>query len=434
MSTHLDVYLDGTLAGRLTQTSGGALTFTYNADYLARPEPTPLSLSMPLAAPRHGNRAVTAWLDGLLPDNPAVRQEWGRRFGVSARNPFALLRVVGRDAAGAVQVLPPDLAPSDAARRSGRVQQLGDDELTRMLEALTLGDRGWEVGAGSGRWSLAGAQHKIALHRLPDGAWAVPLDATPTTHILKPTRAGTRFDDLHINEYVCLAAAARLGLRVADVDLALHGEARVLISTRYDRGQTRSGAWVRLHQEDVLQAMSYRPEQKYQQDGGPSVKEIARFFALIPRRDRAALQSAFFDLLAFNVLVGGTDAHAKNYSVLLRGSRVALAPLYDLASYAPYLRPGELLTSSMKIGTSWHVRDMTADDWGHVGAALGLSHEQAVARVEQFRADLPAALQDAAASAPPAFTSEALRIADAIAGQPHLRPRPLARAPRRRRH
>ncbi len=191
---------------------------------------------------------------------------------------------------------------------------------------------------------------------------------------------------------------------------------------------------MRLHQEDVLQAMSYRPEQKYQQDGGPSVKEIARFFALIPRRDRAALQSAFFDLLAFNVLVGGTDAHAKNYSVLLRGSRVALAPLYDSASYAPYLRPGELLTSSMKIGTSWHVRDMTADDWGHVGAALGLSHEQAVARVEQFRADLPAALQDAAAAAPPAFTSEALRIADAIAGQPHLRPRPLARAPRRRRH
>jgi len=65
------------------------------------------------------------------------------------------------------------------------------------------------------------------------------------------------------------------------------------------------------------------------------------------------VRSAFFDALAYNVLVGGTDAHAKNYSVRLRGPRVALAPLYDVASYAPYLKQGESLRSSMKVGKNW---------------------------------------------------------------------------------
>ncbi|WP_295696554.1 HipA N-terminal domain-containing protein [Lapillicoccus sp.] len=87
--TLLDVSLDGVRAGQLEQRPGGTLSFTYDADYASRPSPTPLSLSMPLSARRHGNRVVSAWLEGLLPDNLAVREEWGRRFQVSARNPFA---------------------------------------------------------------------------------------------------------------------------------------------------------------------------------------------------------------------------------------------------------------------------------------------------------------------------------------------------------
>lgn len=79
--------------------------------------------------------------------------------------------------------------------------------------------------------------------------------------------------------------------------------------------------------------------------------------------DRDPVRTAFLDAFAFNVLVGGTDAHAKNYSLLLRGPRVALAPLYDAASYAPYLQPGEAVHSSMKVGHSWQVRDVTVEDW-----------------------------------------------------------------------
>ncbi len=265
--TLLDVSLDGVRAGQLEQRPGGTLSFTYDADYASRPSPTPLSLSMPLSARRHGSRVVSAWLEGLLPDNLAVREEWGRRFQVSARNPFALLRQVGRDAAGAVQVLPVDVDPPDAAERSGDVRRLSEGEVCDMLLALTAGDQGWQVGTGSGRWSLAGAQNKVALHRLDDGVWGVPNDSTPTTHVLKPTSVGTRFADLHVNEFVCGRAAGLLGLRVAHVDLVDFGGAKTLVSTRYDRPRDPAGAWLRLHQEDLLQTMSYPSSKKYRADG-----------------------------------------------------------------------------------------------------------------------------------------------------------------------
>lgn len=426
----LNVFLDGVLAGRLEQAGGGALSFTYDPDYTSRHSPTPLSLSMPLSAPRHGNRAVSAWLDGLLPDNASVREEWGRRFQVSARNPFSLLRHVGRDAAGAVQVLPVDVDPQDAAQRTGDLRRLSADELCAMLHELTVRDAGWEVGAGSGRWSLAGAQNKVALHLQDDGSWAVPNDSTPTTHILKPTPAGTRFGDLHVNEFVCLRAASLLGLRVAQVDLVDFAGARTLVSTRYDRRQTSDGQWLRLHQEDLMQAMSYPSSKKYQTDGGPGVKNVAALLDTLSLEDRASVRAAFFDAFAFNVLLGGSDAHAKNYSLLLRGPRVAMAPLYDAASYAPYLKTGEAVRSSMKVGRTWQVREVTIEDWISVAAALELHTEVALGRVEHLRSSLPEAVEDAADQAPEPFQKDARRVAAAIARQRHLHTPPQRKAHR----
>lgn len=143
----------------------------------------------------------------------------------------------------------------------------------------------------------------------------VPNDS-PTTHILKPTRADTRFSDLHANEFVCIRAAPLLGLRVAHVDLADFGGARTLVSTRYDRDRDRDGPRLRLHQEDLLQAMSYPPSKKYRR--GPSVKNVAALLGTLWLADREPVRTAFFAAFAFTVLVGGTDAHAKNCSLLLR--------------------------------------------------------------------------------------------------------------------
>ncbi len=73
----------------------GRLALTYDEDYLDSADPTPLSLSMPLVQPHHGDGPVRAFLWGLLPDNERVLERWARIYQVSAGNAFALLRHVG---------------------------------------------------------------------------------------------------------------------------------------------------------------------------------------------------------------------------------------------------------------------------------------------------------------------------------------------------
>ncbi|MEO5663739.1 MAG: HipA N-terminal domain-containing protein, partial [Nocardioides sp.] len=181
------MYLDGALIGRIEQTPQGALAFAYDEEYREDPQSTPLSLSMPLAGERHSNKQVRAYLDGLLPDSQAARERWARQYGVSPNNPFGLLANVGRDAAGAVQILPPDVDATDALERVGDIEWLSDEEFATTLHEVADHDEDWDPGRFGGRWSLAGAQPKIALFRDPDtGRFGIPLDSTPTNCIIKP--------------------------------------------------------------------------------------------------------------------------------------------------------------------------------------------------------------------------------------------------------
>lgn len=103
---------------------------------------------------------------------------------------------------------------------------------------------------------------------------------------------------------------------------------------RYDRIRQRD-RWVRIHQEDLCQALGIHPARKYENEGGPNaakIVELLRSQSSAPEEDI----SSFVDSLIFNWLIAGTDAHAKNFSLLL-GSQgaVRLAPFYDLASVLP---------------------------------------------------------------------------------------------------
>lgn len=68
--------------------------------------PGQLSLSMPRRAAPWKGIAVEAYIDGILPDDPAVRQRIAHLHDVNARNPFSLLTAVGLDCGGGVQFIP----------------------------------------------------------------------------------------------------------------------------------------------------------------------------------------------------------------------------------------------------------------------------------------------------------------------------------------
>ncbi len=216
------------------------------------------------------------------------------------------------------------------------------------------------------------------------------------------------FDNHHINEALCMLAAQTLGLPAAATELIDHDGIQAVISTRYDRYVDDAGVWRRLHQEDMCQALSFHPSQKYQSDGGPGVGEIADLFLRLDDEDRLYSVEFFFAYLAFNAMIGGTDAHAKNYAMLLNGRQAILAPLYDVASDACYPQH-ERLRAPMKLGNANKFLDVTAKDWESVGKRLGMSPSWATETVELLREGLPAAFEAAVRKLP--------KSAQEVAGQ-----------------
>lgn len=394
MSDSLVVVLEDTVAGTLTRLAGGRLRFDYDSSYQERPLPTPLSLSMPVPVGSHADRVVTPWLWGLLPDNAAVLRRWAREFQASPSSPFSLLATpIGEDCAGAVRFVSPDDL-EDALRRPGEVTWLEDEDIARRLRELREDSTAWLGESFTGQFSLAGAQAKTAL-LLEDGRWGVPSGAVPTTHILKPGVEG--FDDHDLNEHLCLDAARRAGLAAARTTIERFAGETAVVVTRYDRRSAGEGRIVRVHQEDLCQALAVPPERKYQSDGGPTPGRIARLLRdSMPPRVAEESVRRFADALIWNWLIAGTDAHAKNYSLLLSGDQVRLAPLYDVASALPYGAHERRLRLAMKVGGSYDVY-ARRNPWPSTADELGVDAGVLTKRAAELARTAPESFAGAAA-------------------------------------
>lgn len=170
MAESLIVYMDGVRCGAIVQTSAGDLRFHYDEQYRAASGATPLSLSMPLVLAEHRKRVVLPFLDGLITDSAAAREAIARRYGVSPANPFAILRHVGADVAGALQILPEDVVSTGAEGARNRFRLLSNGEVAEQLSDVVEEYRDGRVPPGlTGRFSLVGAQPKTALLRTPEG-------------------------------------------------------------------------------------------------------------------------------------------------------------------------------------------------------------------------------------------------------------------------
>jgi serine/threonine-protein kinase HipA len=383
--------------GVITQGAAGRYSLTYDDHWRSAAGATPLSLSMPLARRIHTDAVVRPFLWGLLPDNERVLDRWARTYGVSPGNPFALLQHVGEDCAGAAQLVAPERTDADLAGEGG-ITWLDDDQLAERLRTLRADPTSWHV-HDSGQFSLAGAQAKTALLLDRDtGRWGEPRGATPTTHILKPAVAG--LDDHDLNEHLCLAAAGRAGLAVARSSVVRFGDERVIAVERYDR-RYRDAAHpvVRIHQEDVCQALGIMPTTKYQNEGGPSPEQIIDLLRREIRPSRTAEDHVwrFIEALALNWLIAGTDAHAKNYSLLLAGGQVRLAPLYDVASALPY---DDLylprLRMAMRVGGEDRIERIAGRHWRGLAESNRLDPDETVARVDALAERLPGCFAEAA--------------------------------------
>jgi serine/threonine-protein kinase HipA len=414
--------MDGRKCGTVSQSSAGNLGFDYDEGYRADPRATPLSLSMPLSRPHHRNASIRPFLAGLLPDNDEALAAIGREYDESPKNPFALVRHVGADVAGAIQILPQGTASPDGTLPRGGSTAIDDLDIEAELDGvIEQYSQGRPSPALTQRFSLAGAQPKIALHRSRDGQWGVPTGATPTTHILKPV-AGS-FRRLDVVEFLTMRAAEALGLTVAQSELHTFGSRRAFVTTRYDRRYI-DGRWLRIHQEDLCQSLAVPPQKKYQRsDGGPGVGAIASLFKSLPiQADRASCAASFFAALMFNTVLQCTDAHAKNYSIILLGDRVILAPLYDLLTFAPY-KSTSTTYSAMQIGGEYRFDAIGEPQVLKAAATLGVGSESAIDTLARFRREAIGAFESARdkLAGQDADTREmATDVVDAVAKLPSL--------------
>jgi serine/threonine-protein kinase HipA len=346
-SQTLELWANGDYVGRWTVKASGESELQYDAAWRNSPRGRPISLSLPFNLhnePLKGNR-VLHYFDGLLPDSDAIRRRVAARFKTGSIKAFDLLAAVGRDCVGALQLLPEGFAPQGQGKVDGIV--VDDEDIERhLLDVINPGQYGsMQDPDDDFRISLAGAQEKDAFLWW-DGKWMKPRGATPTTHIFKlpiGLIGGKKADFTTSvdNEWLCLRLLKEYGLPTANAEIMTFGTQRVLVVERFDRTLSHDRKQLfRLVQEDFCQATGTSPLIKYENEGGPGLRQI---FTLLQQSQQAVtdMQTLMAAQILFWIL-RAPDGHAKNFSIqLLAGEqRFKMTPLYDVMSAYPAMGNG----------------------------------------------------------------------------------------------
>jgi serine/threonine-protein kinase HipA len=441
----LDIWMNGLHVGRWERTRSGADQLVYAPAWMQAREGRPLSLSLPFArnhvtgqgAPLR-SAAVAAYFDNLIPDNDRILRRLRDRYAAASTSAFDLLAAIGRDCAGAVQLVPAGETPGDTRRIEA--EPLNDAGVARLLRDITAGTPLERAEADALRLSIAGAQEKTALlrHR---GRWCIPRGATPSTHIFKlplglvgNIRADLG-DSVEI-EWLSMRIAHAFGLPVAHAEIGRFENQKALVVERFDRARSRDRTWwQRIPQEDFCQALGLPPSRKYEADGGPGMRRI---MDLLRGSDTAAQDRAtFFRAQLLFWLMAATDGHAKNFSLrLLPDGAYRLTPLYDILSIHPLLGNGAGKLDPRKArlamaveGRNRHYVLHDIHRWHWTAMATRLGVPDAAGLVEQMAAQVAPVLQKVGDALPDGFPEAIfaavgngmLRSAKRLAAEPDRR-------------
>ncbi len=404
-SQTLGLWANGVHVGRWTARADGAMELQYAPSWVSSAVGRPLSLSLPFNPNNEplGGERVAHYFDNLLPEGPAIRARIASRFKTGSTRAFDLLAAIGRDCVGALQLLPDGQAPADANRIEA-VPLNEEDIEGHLLETVNPGRFGGALEPDDDfRISLAGAQEKDAFLWW-EGRWHKPRGSTPTTHIFKLPLGlvGGRRADFSTsvdNEWLCLRLLAAYGLPAAKAEIATFGGQRVLVVERFDRTRSAStGQLLRLVQEDFCQATGTSPLAKYENEGGPGLREIATLL-----RQSVRAEEDLRILMASQILfwmLRAPDGHAKNFSIqLLAGAagRFHLTPLYDVMSALPVIGEGPNQWSAQEIKLAMAVLGKNRHYLAHT---IQRRHFNSTARQLGVGADVEALLEDLVSRTP----------------------------------
>jgi serine/threonine-protein kinase HipA len=365
----LPVFFESRRVGTIESDSSGP-RFVYDQDWIGTRGAFPISTTMPLSAAAVPPERFLPWVANLLPEEDQLAAVVFN-LKVAKQDVLAILERIGRDTAGALSFQQRGTTASESRAVEGGAA------LEKIINELP--QKPFLVGEDGISMSLAGAQTKIGVILGANGEISIPINGSPSTHIMKPDIK--RLWGSVYNEAFCLALAKRCGLDVPSVTTGRAGERTYLVVERYDRLVSRESTR-RLHQEDFCQALGRFPGEKYERNQtgnkGPTLVEMFDLMRKVNLRDVPRL----FDHLVFNVLCCNTDAHSKNYSMLIRAGGATLAPLYDVMCGAAW--PEVSLNLANSIGGKTRGGHLKARHWQREAKACGLAPGASVSRVERL--------------------------------------------------
>lgn len=391
MTASVPVWFDGLAVGHVDVTADGSLSFRYADRWLQTAGAFPLSVTMPLRPEPYASDVISPWLANLLPEEDQLKV-LTRSLGLDQADVLAVLAEIGGDTAGALSFGAATDRALWAYTPLTTFYDTADPRLALERHFEDLGRRPFLVGEEGVRQSLAGGQKKSALAVLgPDDApvlrlpgegdvLAIPLNGAPSTLIVKPDNPN--LPGITENEVWCLRMARAIGIEAAQATILQSSKRTAIGVLRYDRRGGRSGQLLRLHQEDFAQANGLPPGRKYERGTLPGLdlKTLLETGRHVSASDALAL----LDQVIFNILVANTDAHAKNYSLILPvGAAPRLAPLYDVSTVLSW--PHVVKTYAQSIDGKKRNPDMVAGrHWEAIAREIGYRPTDVKNRVQQI--------------------------------------------------
>ena len=367
----LNVFIEDALVGILQHDAAtNQFAFDYAQAWASAPTSFPLAPKLPLEpdgalSAEHHSRIVRSFFENLLPEGQAL-DDVAAAYTISKANTIGLIAIMGQETAGALRIVRGD-APFEAHNEEMRL--VTPKELSaRIIERPQLPFTIWDQKV---RLSIAGYQDKIAVYQDEADQWFLVAGSRyASTHILKPEPQNPHLAGLTSNEFFCMRLAKAIGLPVADV--RLHHVPQPLLSVkRFDRHTGPSGVR-RIPAIDGCQALGLATLAKYERPYGSTrdVKDI-RTGASLPALFRVLKYSAqpvverlqLLRWAIFQVLIGNTDAHAKNLTFFNDLGGLRMAPAYDMVSGLVYAESPIEDTFAMAIGDAFTVGELSTYEW-----------------------------------------------------------------------
>ncbi|CAB3763203.1 HipA domain-containing protein [Paraburkholderia humisilvae] len=364
MAHVLEVSTNGELVGRVTfEGEDDRYSFDYEEAWRAHRGAFSLSPHIPVDGPVRAPGTVHRFIENLLPEGRALDVAI-RFYHVSRNNTYGLIRLLGKEPAGALSFFVDDgddtvepARPPEAlepVRREISNEELAERIATRNAVPFAVWD-------GQVRLSVAGQQDKLQVLVEGDRISLVE-GALSSTHILKPESLNTRTPFMVANEHFCMTLAARIGLPVAPCSIR-RIPTPILLVERFDRGvihdpndPERAATVRRKHIIDGCQALDLPSTFKYERYLGneADVRNIRdgvsyeKLFSLTEHFEKPASAKTYLVRWAIlQLLIGNSDAHGKNVSFFVDSAGLTPAPLYDLVCVDAY---GNAFVQDMAMG------------------------------------------------------------------------------------